>query len=234
MKLPGVISLRKLLPIWPMPNGGFVRDGRHHVGEVDEDALRGLGTQIVQPLLGLDRTEIGLEHHVELARLGPLARLTGLGVADVGQPVGRRMPVFGFVGLDEVVGAIALVGDQRLDQRVVEDLDVPGGHPHLARQDDRGVQADDVVAAGDHRAPPLPLDVLLELHAQRPVVPRRFGAAVDLAGGIDQAAPFGQVDDGVDDGRHEVVHSCLWIRGRSAPATRRVSISHRSDRPRAL
>ena len=26
MKLPGVISLRKLLPTWPMPNGGFIRD----------------------------------------------------------------------------------------------------------------------------------------------------------------------------------------------------------------
>ena len=25
MKLPGVISLRKDLPIWPMPNGGFLR-----------------------------------------------------------------------------------------------------------------------------------------------------------------------------------------------------------------
>ena len=25
MKLPGVISLRKLLPIWPIPNGGFLR-----------------------------------------------------------------------------------------------------------------------------------------------------------------------------------------------------------------
>ncbi|CAB4888894.1 unannotated protein [freshwater metagenome] len=26
MKFPGVISLRKLLPIWPMPNGGFLRE----------------------------------------------------------------------------------------------------------------------------------------------------------------------------------------------------------------
>ena len=26
MKLPGVISLRKLLPIWPMPNGGLRRE----------------------------------------------------------------------------------------------------------------------------------------------------------------------------------------------------------------
>ena len=29
MKLPGVISLRNDLPIWPMPNGGFLRDARH-------------------------------------------------------------------------------------------------------------------------------------------------------------------------------------------------------------
>jgi hypothetical protein len=26
MKFPGVISLRKLLPVWAMPNGGFFRD----------------------------------------------------------------------------------------------------------------------------------------------------------------------------------------------------------------
>ena len=26
MKLPGVISLRKLLPCWAMPNGGFLRE----------------------------------------------------------------------------------------------------------------------------------------------------------------------------------------------------------------
>jgi hypothetical protein len=91
----------------------------------------------VQALLGLDGSEVGLEHHVELARLGPLARLAGLRVADVGQAVGRRVPVFGFVGLDEMVGAIALVSDQRLDKRVMEDLDMAGGNPHLPRQDDR-------------------------------------------------------------------------------------------------
>ena len=35
------------------------------------------------------------------------------------------------------------------------------------RQDHRRVQADHVVARGDHGAPPLPLDVLLELDTQR-------------------------------------------------------------------
>ena len=46
IKLPGVISLRKDLPIWPMPTGIFLRVVRMHVLEVDEDALRGLGAQI--------------------------------------------------------------------------------------------------------------------------------------------------------------------------------------------
>ena len=176
--------------------------GGHHVGEVHEDALRGLGPQIVQAFLGLDRAEVRLEHHVEFARLGPLTRLTGVGIANVGQPVGRRMAVLGLVRLDEMVCAVTLVRDQRLDQRVVEHLDVAGGHPHLAGQDDRRVDADDVVAIGDHGAPPLPFDVLLEFHAKRSVVPGRFRAAVDLAGLEHESAPLGHVRNGVDDGRH--------------------------------
>jgi hypothetical protein len=70
-----------------------------------------------------------------------------------------------------VVLPVTLVALQALHQRIVEHLDVTRGDPDLARQDDRGVQADDVVAAGDHRPPPLPLDVLLQLHTQRSVVP---------------------------------------------------------------
>lgn len=163
--------------------GRFLARGRHHVGEVDEDALRGLRTQIVQALLGLDRTQVGLEHHVEFAGLGPLPGLAGVGVTDVGQSVGRRVAVLGLVGLDEMVGAVTLMGDQRLDQRVMEDLDVARGHPHLPRQDDRRIQAHDVVAPADHRAPPLTFDVLFELHTQRAVVPRRPGSAVDLSRG---------------------------------------------------
>ena len=110
--------------------------------------------------------------------------------------------MLGFVGLDEMVGAIALVGDQRLDQRVVKHLDVTGGHPHFAGQDDRAVEPDDVVTTGDHGAPPLPLDVLLEFHAKRAVVPSGLCATVDFAGLEHKAAPFGHVRNGVDDGRH--------------------------------
>ena len=204
MKLPGVISLRKLLPIWPMPNGGLRARRRHHVGEVDEDALRGLGPQVVHALLGLDRAEVGLEHHVEVARLGPLALGAAVRADDLGHRhgVGVVEALLQRVRLLQVILPMTLVAVQALDQRVVEHLDVPGGHPHLARQDDRAVQADDVVAAGDHRPPPLPLDVLLELDAERAVVPRRLGAAVDLAGLVDEATAFRQVRNGVDDGCH--------------------------------
>ena len=42
MKLPGVISFRKLLPIWRSERELAAHGGRH-VGEVHEDALGRLG-----------------------------------------------------------------------------------------------------------------------------------------------------------------------------------------------
>ncbi len=187
--------------------------GRDHVGEVDEDALRGLGAQVVHAILSLDRPEVGLEHHVEVARFGPLPLGAAVRADDLAHRhvIGVAALLRG-VRLLHVVLAVPLVAVQALDQRVVEHLDVAGGHPHLSRQNDRRVQPHHVVAAGDHRAPPLPLDVLLELDAQWTVVPGRLGAAVDLTRGKDEAAPFGQVDYGVDDGRHRDVHFLPGLR----------------------
>ena len=73
MKLPGVISLRKALPICAMPNGIFWRDELLHVEKVDVDSLRRLRTKIERPAALLDGAHVGLEHEVELARLGELA-----------------------------------------------------------------------------------------------------------------------------------------------------------------
>ena len=168
-----------------------------HVEEVDEDALRGLRPQVVHVVLRLDRAEERLQHHVEVTRLGPLAAGAAVRARDVGQPVLRRLAVLGLVRLFELVGAVPLVAVQALDERVGEHVQVAGGLPHLRGEDDRGVQADDVVAAGDHRLPPLPADVVLEFDAERAVVPRRPGATVDLAGREDEAAPLAQVDDGI-------------------------------------
>ena len=117
--------------------------------------------------------------------------------------------------LRELVGAEPLVARRALDQRVGERADVAGRDPHLARQDHRRVQADDVLAAGDHGAPPLPLDVVLELHAQRAVVPGRARTAVDLARGEDESAALGERDDGLDRGRGRLAGhwSDSWMGG---------------------
>ncbi len=138
--------------------------------------------------------------------LGPLALGAAVRANDVGHRhrVGAgeallRSAFFFEVVLLHVVLAVPLVAVQALDQRVVEHLDVPGGHPHLTRQDDGGVQAHDIIPSRHDRPPPLPLDVLLELDTERPVIPGRLGPAVDLAGLEHQPAAFGQVCNGVDD-----------------------------------
>ncbi len=73
MKLPGVISLRNDLPICAIPNGGFLRAYRERGLEGEEDALGGLGAQVDGRAGVLDRSDRGLEHQVELARVGEVA-----------------------------------------------------------------------------------------------------------------------------------------------------------------
>jgi hypothetical protein len=207
MKLPGVISLRKDLPVCAMPNGRLAARGLHDVEEVDEDALRRLGPQVVQPLLVLHRAQIGLEQPAELTRLGEGALGAAARAVDVGEALGRQPAVLRFVGLFEVVGAVALVTRLALGQRIGERVDVPGRDPHVARQDDRGVDAYDVLAPLHHRLPPLAADVLLELDTERPVVPRRPRATVDLAGLVDESTALAEADQGVDDvGGHSDLH----------------------------
>ena len=93
-----------------------------------------------------------------------------------------------------------------LGQRVGELGQMAAGLPDLRREDDAGVEADDVVADLHHRAPPLPLDVVLDLDAQRPVVPGSPEAAIDLAGREDDAPPLRQADDGL----HQRPHLAEW------------------------
>ena len=70
-----------------------------------------------------------------------------------------------------------------------------------------GVEADDIVALLDHRPPPGALDVVLELDAERPVVPDGVDATVDLGRGEDEAAALGKRDDGLEagDGGRDVI-----------------------------
>ena len=169
-----------------------------HVLEVDEDALRGLRAQVGQAGFVLDRAQVGAEQAVEHARLGERAPVAAVRAGELVEAADRRVAVLLLVGLDQVVGPVPLVAERALGERVDELGDVAAGLPHLAGQDDRGVQAHDVVALGDHGAPPLALDVVLQLDAERAVVPGGPQAPVDLAGRVDEPPSLAQADDGVE------------------------------------
>ena len=156
----------------------FRAHGGEHVAEVDEDALRGLGTQPDLVRRVLDRADERLEHEVEHARVGE-----------------RRAVVRALGGVVEVVGAEALAALRTFDEGVGEVRGVAAGDPDLRVLDDGAVEAYDVVAVIDHGAPPGLLDVALELDAEGAVVPARTDAPVDLAGREDEAPPLGEGDE---------------------------------------
>ena len=107
-------------------HAGGVRD----VEVVDEDALRGLGAQVVHGALVLDRADRGAQQPVEVARLGELAPVPQFGQAISASPL-RGAALLLLERLDQLVGAEPLVARLALGQRVDERIDVTGRHPHL-------------------------------------------------------------------------------------------------------
>ena len=61
--------------------GSLHAAGVDDVAEVGEDALGGLGAEIGLARLVVDGANVGLEHQVEVARLGQRPRLLGTGMA---------------------------------------------------------------------------------------------------------------------------------------------------------
>ena len=186
--------------------------------EVDVGALRGLRPQVDHGRVRLHGSHEGLEHEVEAARRGERAAVHGTLQPQPGDDVGVA-----HVRLAEVLRARQLVEPEAalvrlaLDQRVGERRDVAGRDPDLGMHQDPGVQPHDVVPLLDHDAPPGPLDVVLELDAERAVVPDGVDAAVDLRAGEDEAAPLGERHD-----RLEVGHGRAGVgrRGQRRPVLR--------------
>ena len=87
---------------------------------------------------------------VEHPRLGEGALGAAVGAGDVREAALGWAALLGLVGLLEVIGPEPVVTRLALGQRVDERVDVAGRHPDLRRQDDRRVEADDVVAALHH------------------------------------------------------------------------------------
>ena len=124
-------------------------------------------------------------------------------VADKGNQIvaGHRLDVYvgAFLLLapafHQLVGAVAHFAGLAVDQRVVEGGDVAGSNPHLGVHQDRGVKSHIIGIFLHEFFPPGALDVVLELHPERAVVPGVGQAAVDFRAGINKAAPLGEGDD---------------------------------------
>ena len=121
--------------------------------EVDEDPLRRLGAQVGLRARVLDRADVRLEHQVELARLGEVASrgprpgsFDGFGGQRSSGRAGRR-------------GSAACTSRQSTSGSV-KPARWPDCLPHPRVLEDRRVERHDVVALGQHRAPPLVLDVV--------------------------------------------------------------------------
>ena len=133
-----------------------------------------------------------------VAREGDL-RLEGLQLLErhprpllVGQANLRRRPV---LGRRRFVGAEPFAADLAVDQRIREVGEVAGGTPDLRVHHDRRVDADDVFAAVHHAAPPLGVQVALQLDAHRTEVVGGAQAAVDFRAGVNEASPLAERDD---------------------------------------
>ena len=142
--------------------------------EVDVAALGRLGAEVDDRRVLLDRAHVRREHQVELAGRRQRAAVVGADQAEALDDA--RVPEVGgaqVLGAGQLVEPVAAVAAPALDQRVAERADVAAGDPHLGVHQDPGVEADDVVAVLDHRAPPGALDVVLELDARGARSPTR-------------------------------------------------------------
>ena len=185
---------------WDLPAAGPL-----NVGKVHEDALGRLGPQVHRVLRVLGDALEGLEHQVELPDVREVVLAAG-GAGDVVcldelLHLRLREGVQGLfqghaalVGpvLDELVGTEPLLALTAVHKGIGEAAQVPRGLPgHGVHQNGR-VQAHVVGALLDKLLPPGLLDVVLQLHAQRTVVPGVGKTAVDLAARKNKASAFAQ------------------------------------------
>src|SRR5690606_23251749 len=126
---------------------------------------------------------------------------------------------FGGIALLQMILAVPAMAVLALHQRIMEDVHVSGRFPHPARQNHRGVQADDVIARMHHRTPPLTLDVLLQLYAERTVIPGRACTAVDVTAREYEPSALAQADNGVH-GRRRHASPSGWVSAGNGDSSR--------------
>ncbi len=107
--------------------------------------------------------------------------------------------------LDQVIGAEALATGLAVHQRIGEAGEMAGGDPGLRVHQDGTVNADILRGFLHEFFPPRLLDIILQLHAERAVIPCIGKSAVNLRAGINETAAAAQIYDFV----HRFLHDCL-------------------------
>ena len=97
--------------------------------------------------------------------------------------------------LNELVRTVTGFAVLAVHQRVGKAADMAGSNPGGRVHQDRRVQADVIRTLLHKLLAPRGLDVVLELHAERAVVPGVGQAAVDLRAGVYEAATLTQGND---------------------------------------
>ena len=186
--------------------GNLPAGGALDVLEVDEDALGCLGAQIDRCSGILVDALEGLEHQVELADVGEIAlAAAGAGHLMLADEAHQLVVVHGLdvdvqsvlvdEALHQLVGAMAHFAGLAVNQRIVEGAHVAGGHPHLRVHQDGGVQPHVIGGFLDEFLPPGALDVVLQLHTQRAVVPAVGQTAVNVGTREDKAPVLAECND---------------------------------------
>ena len=183
--------------------GQLAAGGALDVGKVDEDALCGLRAEVAGRGAVLGDADGRLEHQVELAD-GSEVMLAADGADDVlvlGDELVHLVKAhgidvhFGVLVADELVGTVTCLAGAAVQQRVREARHVTGGDPGLRIHDDGCIQAHVVGAFLHELLQPCFLDVVLELDAQRAVIPAVGKTAIDLRTGEHVTTVLAEVDD---------------------------------------
>src|SRR5215218_8031604 len=161
----------------------FAPHGRLHIQKVDEYALGGFGSQIGQRrrIIICNSPQLCLQHGVERAGFGPIAGAT------------RRALLIG-----DLVGSKTSFALAAINQPIIERGFVARVLPNETIENDRGVEALNIVAFIDQPAPPCLFDVVTELDAEWTIVPGAAEAAVNFGRGENKTSPLGERNDSVD------------------------------------
>ena len=137
-KLPGVISLRKDLPTWAMPNGGFFRVDCSTLAKFTNMPCAVSGRRYATA----PSSSTGPAWVLNI-RLKARAGVNSQTLKSRGQST-----------LIELILTEPPVADRAVDERISEVLEVAARLPDGRRREDRGVDQHDVVALLHHRAHP--------------------------------------------------------------------------------